>query len=175
MTRVATVRCGSIEATERCAAVLAGHAAPGHLVVLTGGLGAGKTTFVKAYATALGIEAPVTSPSYTLLHHYRCGPGAPVHVLLHADLWRLRDGGEVADLALDEPLDEGAAAIVEWGERFDVASGRDHVVVTFRILDESTRELAVDVSASSLPDEVLDELVDLDEPVDPTESREPPR
>lgn len=169
MTRVVTVRCVSEDATRRCAVALARHAAPGHLVVLTGGLGAGKTTFAKAYAAALGVNEAVTSPSYTLVHHYRCGPGAPVDALLHADLWRLRDSGEVADLALDEPLDEGAAAIVEWGERFDVASGRDHVVVTLRTLDESSRELTVDLSGSSLPDAALSELVDLSGPAAPTE------
>jgi len=158
MTRTATVCCDSVEATRRCAAALARHAAPGQLVVLSGGLGSGKTTFAKAYAEALGVDAAVTSPSYTLVHHYRCGPDAPVEVLLHADLWRLHDAGEVADLALDEPLDDGAAAIVEWGERFGVAAGRDHVVVRFRILGETSRELAVDLAASSLPDGVLDEL-----------------
>ena len=158
MSRTAVVTCDSVDATCRCAAALSAHAAPGRLVVLTGGLGAGKTTFVKAYAAALGVEEVVTSPSFTLVHHYRCGPGAPVAVLLHADLWRLRDAGEVADLALDELLDDGAAAIVEWGERFDVASGRDHLVVSLAVLDESTRELTVDLAHSSIADGALDVL-----------------
>jgi len=158
MTRIATVRCDTVAATERCAAVLARHAAPGQLVVLTGGLGAGKTTFAKAYAAALGVAAPVTSPSYTLVHHYRCAADAPVEVLLHADLWRLRDAGEVADLALDEGLDDRTAAIVEWGDRFDVATGRARTVVTFHVLDEATRDLVVDLTCASLPDAVLDEL-----------------
>jgi tRNA threonylcarbamoyladenosine biosynthesis protein TsaE len=150
--------CDSVDATRRCAAVLAGHAAPGRLVILTGVLGAGKTTFVKAYAAALGVGDVVTSPTYTLVHHYRCGPGAPVGVLLHADLWRLRDADELADLALDELLDDGAAAIVEWGERFDVASGRDHLVVSFEVLDEHTRVLTVDLAGTKVTAEALHEL-----------------
>jgi tRNA threonylcarbamoyladenosine biosynthesis protein TsaE len=158
MSRTVVVTCDSVEATQRCAAVLAAHAAPGRIVVLTGGLGSGKTTFVKAYAGALGVSAAVTSPSYTLVHHYRCGPDAPVEVLLHADLWRLRHEAEVTDLALDEPLDDGAAAIVEWGERFDVASGRDHVVVSFRVLHKSSRELTVDLSHSSIAPAALKAL-----------------
>jgi len=158
MTGIVTVRCDTVAATEQCAAVLARHAAPGHLVVLQGGLGAGKTTFAKAYAAALGVDAPVTSPTYTLVHHYRCGAHAPVGVLLHADLWRLRGAGEVADLALDEGLDDGAAAIVEWGDRFDVATGRAHTVVTFHVLDEDTRDLVIDLTHASLPDAVRDEL-----------------
>jgi tRNA threonylcarbamoyladenosine biosynthesis protein TsaE len=159
MTRTTTVRCDSADATRRAAGLLARHVAPGQLVVLSGGLGAGKTTFVKAYAASLGVTAAVTSPSYTLVHHYRCGAGAPVSLLLHADLWRLRDGGEVADLALDEPLDDGAAAIVEWGERFDVAVGRDHVTVTLLVVDEHSRDLVVDLGHSTLSAEVLEELL----------------
>jgi tRNA threonylcarbamoyladenosine biosynthesis protein TsaE len=158
MTREVTVRCDDEAATARSAARLARHAAPGQLVVLTGRLGAGKTTFVKAYAAALGVDVAVTSPSYTLVHHYRCAPGAPVELLLHADLWRLGSAAEVADLALDEPLDDGAAAIVEWGERFELAAGRDHAVVTIHVLDGTARALDVDLTHSTLPDAVLDEL-----------------
>lgn len=158
MTRAATVVCVDEGATGAVATVLAHHVAPGQLVVLTGGLGAGKTTFAKAYAAALGVTAAVTSPSYTLVHHYACGTASPVALLLHADLWRLRDAAEVDDLALDEALDDGAAALVEWGERFDVAGHREQVVVGFEVLDASTRALTVDLSASSLPDGVLAEL-----------------
>jgi tRNA threonylcarbamoyladenosine biosynthesis protein TsaE len=158
MSRTLVVTCDSVEVTQRCAAILAAHATPGQLVVLSGGLGSGKTTFVKAYAAALGVTDAVTSPSYTLVHHYRCGPDAPVQVLLHADLWRLRHEAEVADLALDELLDDGAGAIVEWGERFDVASGRDHVVVDFGVLSEASRELAIDLSHSSIARAALEAL-----------------
>ena len=56
MRRAVTVRCEGEDATERCAARLAALASPGGLVVLTGGLGAGKTTFVRAYAHALGVD-----------------------------------------------------------------------------------------------------------------------
>lgn len=140
--------CASVDETEAVARALALHAAPGQVVVLAGGLGAGKTTFTKAYAAALGVDVAVTSPSYTLVHHYRCGAGAPVSLLLHADLWRLGGAGEVADLALDEQLSEGAAAIVEWGDRFDGALPGDPVVVRFRIIDDVTRELTIDGVAS---------------------------
>ena len=141
---VAALRCATVDDTAAVARALARHVAPGQVVVLAGGLGAGKTTFTKAYAAALGVTAPVTSPSYTLVHHYRCAPTAPIGVLVHADLWRLGGGAEVADLALDEALAEGAAAIVEWGHRFDELLPGEHVVVTFRVDDDGTRELTVD-------------------------------
>jgi tRNA threonylcarbamoyladenosine biosynthesis protein TsaE len=148
--------CDSVAATARVAAALAALARAGQVVVLAGGLGAGKTTFTKAYAAALGVTTTVTSPSYTLVHHYKCGPAAPVSVLLHADLWRLDGVGEVADLALDELLSEDAAAVVEWGDRFESALPGRHVVVEFRVLDETTRALVVDVSAAGLPADALD-------------------
>jgi tRNA threonylcarbamoyladenosine biosynthesis protein TsaE len=157
-TRRRTVTTTSPEATGDVAATLAGFATPGHVVVLEGGLGAGKTTFVRGYARALGVLAPVTSPTYTLVHHYRCGEGAPIELLLHADLWRLSSASELDDLALGEPLSDGAAAVIEWGDRFHAMDGSDHVVVRFEIVDDTTRRLEVSLEDSSLTDAVLEAL-----------------
>ena len=158
MSRAVTIRCDAEDATRALAHRLAACAVPGGVVVLTGPLGAGKTTFAKAYAVALGVTVPVTSPPYTLVHHYPCGPAAPVRTLLHADCWRLSDPDEVADLALDEQLDEDAAALVEWGERVDLGAGRDTVVVTFEVTGDRSRTLTVDGSRSSVPDTALGAL-----------------
>jgi tRNA threonylcarbamoyladenosine biosynthesis protein TsaE len=156
--RRTTVTTTSPEETGDVAARLARFVMPGHVVVLAGGLGAGKTTFVRGYAHALGVLDPVTSPSYTLVHHYRCGAGAPIELLLHADLWRLNDASELDDLALDEPLGDGAAAVIEWGDRFDATVGSDRVVVNFEVVDDSTRRLEVSLEDSSLTDAVLEAL-----------------
>jgi tRNA threonylcarbamoyladenosine biosynthesis protein TsaE len=158
MTRTVTVRCATVEQTQSLASHLAAHCRPGQLVVLTGALGSGKTTFAKAYAAALGVTQPVTSPTFTLVHHYRCAPSAPVALLLHADLWRVADAAELDDLALDEPLEDGAAALVEWGERFESAAGRDHLVVAFAVVEDEVRDVTVDLRASSLGDAALEAL-----------------
>lgn len=150
MSSTLVVECQSVEETRRIAASLASVVEPGQVVSLCGPLGAGKTTFVVAYARALGVVAPVTSPSFTLVHHYRCGRGAPIRELLHADLWRLNGAGELADLGLDEPLDEGAAAIVEWGDRFDVAGGRPRIEVHFEVTGEASRTLTIELGGASL-------------------------
>ncbi len=107
--------------TRAVGAALAAHLAPGDLVCLAGGLGAGKTTFAQGLAAGLGVQGPVTSPTFTLVRHYRCAVGAPVSWLLHADLYRLDTFGEVADLGLAELLDTDAldgtaVAVVEWGD-----------------------------------------------------------
>jgi tRNA threonylcarbamoyladenosine biosynthesis protein TsaE len=99
--------------TQRVGAALARLLRPGDTVLLGGELGAGKTTFTQGLATALGVTEPVTSPTFVLVHSYRTGAGWD---LLHADVWRLKQLQEVIDLAIPELLDEGAVAVVEWGE-----------------------------------------------------------
>lgn len=151
MTPDAPFRCATEADTRALASRVARLARPGQLVSLVGPLGAGKTTFAKGYAEALGVAVAVTSPTFTLVHHYRCGPDAPVEALAHADLWRLESGAEVVDLALDEALDDGAVAVVEWGDRFEVAPGRDRIVVTFTVEADGARSLGVDLSAAGVP------------------------
>jgi tRNA threonylcarbamoyladenosine biosynthesis protein TsaE len=85
----------------------------GDLVLLTGELGAGKTTFVRGVARGVGSSAPVASPTFQLVRVY---PGRLQ--LAHLDLYRIESSSELGDLGLDELLDQGAA-VVEWGERLD--------------------------------------------------------
>jgi tRNA threonylcarbamoyladenosine biosynthesis protein TsaE len=103
---------------------------PGDTVLLGGDLGSGKTTFTQGLAAALGVEGPVTSPTFVLVHHY---PTAAGWDLLHADVWRLEQLQEVIDLAIPELQEEGAAAVVEWGELASPALAGDclHVAIAF--------------------------------------------
>ncbi len=104
------------EATRALGAALAALARPGDVVLLVGALGVGKTVFAQGFAVGLGVEGPVTSPTFTLVRQYRCGPTAPVRQLVHADLYRLDHLSEVADLALFELLGGDGVALVEWGD-----------------------------------------------------------
>ena len=102
----------TFELGERVGERLAG----GEILLLNGPLGAGKTVFVKGLAAGLGIDTDeVTSPSFTLVNHYRGGRLA----LYHLDLYRLDEGAAAAHAVdLDDLLAEEAAVIViEWGER----------------------------------------------------------
>jgi tRNA threonylcarbamoyladenosine biosynthesis protein TsaE len=85
----------------------------GDMVLLTGELGAGKTTFVRGLARGTGSSAPVASPTFQLVRVY---PGRVQ--LAHVDLYRIEAPGELLDLGLDELLDQGAV-VVEWGDRLD--------------------------------------------------------
>jgi tRNA threonylcarbamoyladenosine biosynthesis protein TsaE len=115
---------------KRLGAALAALLRPGDTVLLGGDLGAGKTTFTQGLAAALGVSGPVTSPTFVLLHSYRTRAGWD---LLHADVWRLEQLQEVIDLAIPELLEEGAAAVIEWGELAAPALAPDylHVAVDF--------------------------------------------
>lgn len=115
---------------KRLGAALARVLRPGDTVLLGGDLGAGKTTFTQGLASALGVTEPITSPTFVLLHSYRTARGWD---LLHADVWRLGQLREVVDLAIPELVDEGAAVVVEWGERAAPALAADclHVAIDF--------------------------------------------
>lgn len=93
-------------------AVVAEVARPSDVVILTGGLGSGKTTFVKGFVGAWDPAIEVTSPTFALCHQYPTHPP-----IAHIDCWRMQDRSELVDVALDELLDEGWVALIEWGER----------------------------------------------------------
>jgi tRNA threonylcarbamoyladenosine biosynthesis protein TsaE len=97
--------------TEALGEELAAGLARGDLLLLAGELGAGKTTFVRGLARGLGIVSGVQSPTFQLVRVY---PGRIQ--LAHVDLYRLEAGANLADLGLDDLLDQGVVA-VEWGDR----------------------------------------------------------
>jgi tRNA threonylcarbamoyladenosine biosynthesis protein TsaE len=110
---------------------LAGLLRPGDLVVLTGALGAGKTTLVQGIGAGLGVRGPVTSPTFVIARVHppvrdRCGPS-----LVHADAYRLGSRAEVDDLDLDADLDS-SVTVVEWGEGLveDLADSHLEVEIT---------------------------------------------
>lgn len=86
----------------------------GDVVLLTGELGAGKTTFVRGVARGAGSTAPVASPTFQLVRIY---PGRVQ--LAHVDLYRVEHQAELADLGLDELAGQGAV-VIEWGDRLNV-------------------------------------------------------
>ena len=92
----------------RLAAVLR----PGDLVVLSGDLGAGKTTLVLGFGAGLGVRGPITSPTFVIARVHPSLTGGPA--LVHADAYRLGSPAEVDDLDLDASL-ETSVTVVEWG------------------------------------------------------------
>ena len=146
----ATATTTSVAQTQQLAARLATACEAGDLVVLVGGLGAGKTRFSQGFAAALGVEGPVTSPTFTLLRQYPL-EGQRAAELLHADLWRLEHEAELSQLAIPELLEDRAIALIEWGERAGEAFGRDRIVVTITTgPGDDDRSLELEVLGASL-------------------------
>ena len=125
-----TLETTSPEGTRAVAAGLASLCGPGDVVLLIGELGAGKTVFAQGFGAALGVGGPITSPTFALVRQYRCGVGAPVETLIHADVYRTGSINEVVDLALAELVEDQAVAVVEWGELAAPALGDDALEVT---------------------------------------------
>jgi tRNA threonylcarbamoyladenosine biosynthesis protein TsaE len=122
----------SPDATRDVAARLASLCASGDVVLLIGDLGAGKTVFAQGFAAALGVSGPVTSPTFALVRQYACGAGSPVETFIHADVYRTGSLAEVVDLALAEMVEDGAIALVEWGDMAAPALGDDALDITLR-------------------------------------------
>lgn len=106
------VETNSPEETWALAAELADELPAGTVMALHGDLGAGKTCFIQGYAAALGIDEPITSPTYTLIGEYQ--GRLPLH---HLDLYRLSGPEEALGLGLEEYFDIDGITAIEWAER----------------------------------------------------------
>ena len=132
------------DATEALGARIATALAPGDVVIVRGELGSGKTTFVRGACRALGVEGPVVSPTFTIGRRYS-GARGPVS---HLDLYRLVGLAAEEPGLLDDYLDAGSIAFVEWPERapeIELAAGaRVARRVTLRHLGGDRREVEID-------------------------------
>ena len=135
------VATSSVEATRAVAAALVPFLRAGDVVLLGGELGAGKTAFTQGLARAAGVDEVVTSPTFTLVRPYATAIGVE---LLHADVYRLEQLREVIELGLPELLEEGAVAVIEWGERAAPALAPDalHVAIEHGV-GETDRRLSL--------------------------------
>lgn len=127
---------------ERVALLIAQVLAPGDVVLLVGDVGAGKTTFTKAVAAALGVAEIVTSPTFTIAHTYETAAGSAVRSLVHLDAYRLRGADDLDAVGLFDALEDGAAAAIEWG---DIVAGAfdDALVIELGIIDIDTRSITM--------------------------------
>lgn len=107
-------------------------AQPPLLVTITGDLGAGKTTLVKAICRGYGVTDDVTSPTFTLVHQY----ASPRSAVYHLDLYRLRSPDELTNLGWDEILSREALVLIEWPEHAGERLPHAHVPISLQHLAE---------------------------------------
>lgn len=127
------VLCPSAVETMAVGRRLAGLLWAGDVVLIDGELGVGKTTFVAGLAEGLGVDEPITSPTFVLMRTY---PG--LLSLTHADVYRLETMAEIDDLDLTEAAREGVLA-VEWGTAVEQSMPANHLVVRMRLADGGAR------------------------------------
>jgi len=128
----------SARETEAAGAALAETLRPGHVVLVSGDVGAGKTTFIRGACRALGVDGPVTSPTFTIGRRY--AGRLPVS---HLDLYRLEDAAGEDPGLLSDYLTPDAVVFVEWPERALPGLGPVHRRVRLEHLAPDRRRLTV--------------------------------
>ena len=105
-----------------------------------GEMGAGKTTFIRALATALGVEDDVAnSPSFSIINEYRSDTTA--ELIYHFDLYRLDSMDEAMDIGVEDYFDSGALCLLEWPERIEPMLPDDTVRVTITVNPDESRTI----------------------------------
>jgi len=132
-----TLDLSSAEATRGLGRALGGLLRAGDLLVLTGDLGAGKTTLTQGLGEALGVRGPVTSPTFVIARVHPSLRGGPP--LVHVDAYRLGGALELDDLDLDASV-EDSVTVVEWGHGVAQLLAPDHLELVLRTTTTSVDE-----------------------------------
>ena len=110
------------------------------VVLLCGGMGAGKTTLISRIVALLGAEDTVTSPTFALVNQYE----GTQHRIYHFDFYRIERVEEVFDFGYEEYFYSGDLCLVEWPEKIEQLLPDDTMVVRIEILDPTTRKFIID-------------------------------
>jgi tRNA threonylcarbamoyladenosine biosynthesis protein TsaE len=149
---VIDLHCPTDADTRAAARRLAALCRPADVVVLNGGLGVGKTAFAGGLAEGLGVEEPVTSPTFVLMRSYHSG----FMPFIHVDVYRLGSIGEFEDLAAIESGEDGVV-VIEWGGAVAIALPRDRLEIDLQRNDDESRTLILR-PAGSWSTRALDEV-----------------
>jgi tRNA threonylcarbamoyladenosine biosynthesis protein TsaE len=154
------VRLSTVGDTQAWGARLGAVLKAGDLLVLTGDLGAGKTSLTQGIGQGLGVRGPITSPTFVIARVHPSLVGGPD--LVHVDAYRLGGVLELDDLDLDASLDE-AVTVVEWGHGVAEQLSEDYLEVTLRGHEARTVELVGHGArwTGRASEELLDDLASL--------------
>jgi tRNA threonylcarbamoyladenosine biosynthesis protein TsaE len=127
----------SVEQTQRLGARLGSLLQPGHVICLSGDMGAGKTVFTAGIGRGWGTKTPITSPTYNLIHeHTREKDG---HRLYHLDCYRLTSIEDAESIGLDDVLDGDGSVVFEWPEKIEEALPDERLWIELRVIEPTRR------------------------------------
>lgn len=133
----------SVKETEVLAKKFAKLLVGGEVVLLSGDLGAGKTTFTRAVLKSLGVKDEVTSPTFTIMKEYN----TKKFNIYHFDMYRVSSGEEAREFGLDEYIycrDKSAIVFIEWAENIlDILNGK-FIKVNISLTDECFRKFKIE-------------------------------
>ena len=105
---------------------------------LYGKMGAGKTTLIKAFCKALGVEEVVSSPTFAIVNEYT---GSDLQPVFHFDFYRIKKIEEVFDIGYEEYIYSGHYCFIEWPELIDQLLPADYARIVINVKDDETREI----------------------------------
>ena len=105
-----------------------------------GDMGAGKTTFISAVCTILGVQSGQSSPTFPIINDYVTSKGETIY---HIDLYRLKSETEAMAAGVDDCLYSGNYCFVEWPEKIPTLIPQEHSTLKIKVLSETTRELVL--------------------------------
>ncbi len=128
----------SVEETEGIAQELAKEFGTDCVICMSGDLGAGKTSFVRGYVSAIGDAQHVSSPSYTIYKKYD-----GEYPIYHFDFYRLTDFDDLESIGFYDIMAEKAIKIIEWGEMFESELPKDFIKIKIEKISENERIINV--------------------------------
>lgn len=141
----------NVEETKALGRFIGEHAEDGLFLALVGDLGTGKTHFVQGLAEGLGVDGPVTSPTFTIMNLYE-----GTLPLKHFDFYRLHSAGDLYNIGWDE-YSAGGVTVAEWADMFPEVVPPEAVWITIERTSDTGRQLTVSWNANA-PETVIKEI-----------------
>lgn len=109
------------------------------ILLFYGEMGAGKTTFIKAFCKVLGVEDNVSSPTFSIVNEY----AYPEGIIYHFDCYRLKNQTEALDLGMEEYLYSGNYCLIEWPEKIPDLLPENYLSISIEVQPDQQRKLTI--------------------------------